>query len=368
MTLGWHAPGREGGIAEYEVHVHPLPSGSTAGGAAFAITNVHTLEYTVVNLESSTDYTFQVRARGTSGWGALTEAVVARTDPPPRILPAPEAPIWDELGLHSSEKPTECSMIGLRVPTLRRGCTRDTALSLEYREAGGAEWRQYESSWDSSPNSVLISLPKDHSRDSVEFRLRAHRGPLVSEPSEVLGPIETCIPGPVRSLQTVTIALAVAAAVCALAAVAVCRASNKEGFSKEKPPKREPGMTRLKTTDDDEVGIDRDELAVHYQLNDGGTIDGMLPLGGIMTSAELLDELAEFGCELQDEVFLNIHHMDVQYEDRRGKVKTVGPRTPLDEIIEAGDVTVIDRSRPPPRRNIGRASCNGSGAMRLRVD
>jgi len=172
----------------------------------------------------------------------------------------------------------------------------------------------------------------------------------------------------VRSLQAVTIALAVAVAVCALAAVAVCRSSKKEGFSQAKPPKREPGMTRLKTTDDDEAGVDRDELAVHYQLNDGDTIDGMLPLGGITTSAELLEELAEFGCELQDEIILSVNHMEAQYEDHRGKMKALGPRTPLDEVIEAGDVTVVSRSRAPPRRTGGRACCNGGGAMRVMVD
>ena len=96
------------------------------------------------------------------------------------------------------------------LPSLRRGCLRDTALSLEYRESGGESWRVYTDAFGDSgidgaglgkstgESSLRVSLPREHSRQSVEFRLRAHRGAIVSEPSAPLGPIQTCDDGPRR--------------------------------------------------------------------------------------------------------------------------------------------------------------------------
>ena len=119
-------------------------------------------------------------------------------------------------------------------------------------------------------------------------------------------------------------------------------------------------MTRLKTTDEDELvhGPDGDEqeLSVNYYLGDDEPIHGMLPLAGIQTSAALLNELAEFGCELQDDFILSVSMVEVEYVDLRGKAKTLGPRTPLGEVIEAGEVTVVFKAaaqqQPAGRKKI----------------
>ena len=127
-------------------------------------------------------------------------------------------------------------------------------------------------------------------------------------------------------------------------------------------------MTPLKTTDEDEVeslgpeaagGTDfESELSVRYELDGDGetTVDGMLPLAGIATSAELLDEIAEFGCELQDEVILSVNLIEVTYADRGGKERILGPRTSFDEVIAAGEVRVTTKGAPrPPNRVINAA-------------
>ena len=66
----------------------------------------------------------------------------------------------------------------------------------------------------------------------------------------------------------------------------------------------------------------------------------MLPLAGIKGSAELLNELAEFECELQDEVILSVSMIEVEYEDPLGKAKILGLAR-LSEVIDAGEVTVV---------------------------
>lgn len=330
--------------------------------------------FTLGHLESSTDYTFRVRARLGIRRGAFSAELVARTEPPDRLLPAPDPParhvteqsrlegqpsdgdqkVASEAGLRA-----DCAIVPLHLPRLRRGCIRDTALSLEYRnrEAGAGEWRKYGAGGDGDEPSLLTSdevvlmanLPREHSRGSVDFRLRAHRGPLASEPSAVLGPIDVCArSGPARSLKDVEIALGVAGVLLVLCVAGICRTMRAQdgAYSKEKPPKREPGMQRLKTTDDDEqaLGPDDDELSVRYELGDESkVIEGMLPLTGIATSAELLDEIAEFGCELQDDIILNVSMFEATYQDR-GKTKVIGPRTSLDAIIEAGSVTVTSKA------------------------
>ena len=101
----------------------------------------------------------------------------------------------------------------LRLPPLRHGCAHDTSLSLEYREAGGDFWREYEldvSDDQASSEAARVTLKPALSRSSVEFRLRANRGPITSEPSTILGPIETCDAGPVHPAETVLVALLIA--------------------------------------------------------------------------------------------------------------------------------------------------------------
>lgn len=376
-SLSWMPPATDDTIVEYELMVRPTSSdASGASLAPFAVSGLHSTSFTVDSLESSTDFTVQARARTAAGWSALSGELVMRTSPPVRVLPASDPPVREQ----TLKQSDACNSVRLRLPALRRGCARETALSLEYREAGAADWRQYVSpateqldtdagatQGQRQKSALLVTLPREHSYNSVYFRLRAHRGHVVSEPSELLGPIDTCEPEPVRSMQTVFVASSIAVMLLFLVALVVhCKsAATTDDFSSAKPPSREPGMTRLKTTDDeDPLGDLEDdyELSVFYHL--GGTpLHGMLPLAGIRDSSELLKELAEFGCELQDDIILNVSMMDAEYEDVKGKTKALGPRTPLSEVVRAVKVTVLSkmvaqRKRGKPPRAINGANAN----------
>ena len=374
-TLTWHAPASTL-VLEYELSVHPQASSLSSGGSSisssaggttpalepFTISGVRAAQYTISNLESSTDYTFQVRARAASGWSALGEELVVRTDPPLRVLPAPEPPVHEQTqGLSDV---ADCKTVDLQLPVLRHGCARDSALLLEYREFGGTEWHAWQAHEDgmalapispSGGSKVSVTLPKDRSKKSVEFRLRAQRGPITSEPSSVLGPITTC-DEPVRSSETVLIASGITLAVLLVCGICVCRMSSRGdggSFSNEKKPERQ-GMAPLKTTDEEDERMMADgeeELSVRYDLyGDGETLDGMLPLGGVRTTAELLDEIAEFGYDLQDDIILNVKQLEVYYEASDGKEKVVGPRTKLVDVVAAGEVTVLNKAANAPSR------------------
>ena len=130
-------------------------------------------------------------------------------------------------------------------------------------------------------------------------------------------------------------------------------------------------MTRLTTTDDDD-GVpgpdddddEREELSVSYKLSDGPPLHGNLPLAGITNSAELLQELAEFGCELQDDLILSVSTIEVEYKDEKGKRKVLGPRTPLVEVLDAGEVTVLSKAfaAQQQRGKPNRATINGAAS------
>ena len=391
-TLNWQPPQGGGLVIEYELAARPIASITAAPGTdtsfnvvgvstPFNIGGMHHTVHTVKNLESSTDYAMQVRARTAAGWSPLSGETMLRTGPPSRVLPAPLPPVQDE----TPAKTENCATVQLRLPALRRGCSRETALELEYQEFGGKEWRQY-ADWDdidkveegdrlgkSTESELFVLLPKQHSHTSVQFRLRARRGPIVSEPSEVLGPIATCAEaGPVRSLDSVLIACSIAVVIlCAIGCVIQCRASaGGDEFAKSSKPNRD-GMTRLTTTDDDD-GVpgpdddddEREELSVSYKLSDGPPLHGNLPLAGITNSAELLQELAEFGCELQDDLILSVSTIEVEYKDEKGKRKVLGPRTPLVEVLDAGEVTVLSKAfaAQQQRGKPNRATINGAAS------
>ena len=114
-------------------------------------------------------------------------------------------------------------------------------------------------------------------------------------------------------------------------------------------------MAPLKTTDDDEMGLEADddkgELAVRYELGDESPLTGMLPLFGISTSADLLVELAEFGSELQDDVILNVNSIEACFYDGV-RVKSIGPRTAFDSVVTAGEVTVRLTKQQPSRVHV----------------
>lgn len=383
-ALSWRSPSDSENVLEYEIAVTPNPTGAAAGEAGlppFAISSVKSVQHTIDGLESNTDYKVWVRARGPVGWGAHSDEALLRTGPPTRLLPAPQPPSHDSTVEKST---TACAAVQLRLPALRRGCARDTALVLEYREAGATEWLVYdteESTADGTASSaglggttdsaLRVVLPKEHSHNSVYFRLRARRGLILSDPSPELGPIETCQPKPLRSAQTVLVAGGIALALILLVGCVVCRkaaATADDGFSKATPPRREPGMTQLKTTDEEDEPLDGcEELSVQYDLGLGAPFHGMLPLAGINNSADLLTELAEFGCELQDDVILSAGHMDAEFEDAKGKAKTIGPRTPLGEIVAAGEVTVRmkEQQRSKATRIINGASRDSDYELEL---
>ena len=123
-------------------------------------------------------------------------------------------------------------------------------------------------------------------------------------------------------------------------------------------------MTRVKTTDDDDEPLaGADELSVHYRLGDSEPFHGMLPLAGIVDASELLTELAEFGCELQDDIIVGVNMMQAEYEDAAGKTKVIGPRTPLSEVVEAGEVTVLTKTAAQQQRSTPARIINGSGGV-----
>lgn len=370
-SLSW-VPPSDAVVLEYELVVRTSASdtASADGAAPIAVSGVRAAQYTVDGLDSSTDYKAHVRARTSAGWTAPSQEAVLRTGPPTRVLPAPLPPV-SEQPADKPAKPADCAAVHLRLPALRRGCARDSALMLEYREAGGEEWHTYRDEaadsgdeatggshfGEAAESSLVVVLPREHSRTSVHFRLRARRGLIVSEPSAELA-VATCEAGPVRSPRTVIIACSIALILLLVIGCVVCGRAGapSDDFSKEAPPRKEAGMTRLKTTDEDDplAGPDdddeRDELSVHYKLGDGPPLHGMLPLAGITDSADLLSELAEFGCELQDEVILSVSTMEVEYEDARGKTKVLGPRTPFADVIQAGEATVLTKALAQQQR------------------
>ena len=341
-------------MLEYEVMIRLInPSDAAASSPLYSVGSVHTHEYQVDNLESSTDYTFRVRARTEAGWGAPCSEVVARTSPPARTLQPPKQPLrieseeGEEVGANTE---VTCTAVDLKLPPLRKGCTLDTGLSLEYRLPGEQDWLVYDrpALIDNNLDRLRIAnLP--HGRSThADYRLRAHRGPLISEPSVVLKiNDEDCHDrGPLRSSSTVLVALAIAICLLVLCVSVLRQAMRGQGSSNAMPTSELRGakkqqMTRVRTTDEDDEEED-EEISVKYEFVNGRPVEGMLPLAGITTTAELLEELAEFGCELQDEVTLNVHHIEAWYEDRRGKNKQIGPRVPLDDVIDAGVVVVVE--------------------------
>ena len=86
-------------------------------------------------------------------------------------------------------------------------------------------------------------------------------------------------------------------------------------------------------------------------------------------ASELMTELAEFGCELQDDVVFSVSTMEATYENAAGKTKTLGPRTTLSEVVEAGEVVVqtksaaLEQQRTKPTRAI-----NGSARLGSAMD
>ena len=369
VLLGWKRPAAgEGGadeaVLDYELTVHAQAAGASAGasagagaGATYSIGGITSMDYVVEGLDSSTDYTVRVRARSVAGWGALGPELALRTNPPSRLLPPPEAPTREPSASVEEGDDMQCAQVELRLPMLRKGCARDTALALEYRLPGAdAEWKAYEHPALLEGN--LERLRVDLSREGVKaagaaaYRLKAWRGKVASEPSEILEGLEGCAEGgPLRSSTTVLAALVIAASLLLLIVIALCRVTRTDyasgSFEADKHEPQKQHMTKLNTADDDDAADD--EISVRYELVSGGNrpIAGMLPLAGIASTDELLEELAEFGCELQDDTILSVPTIEAYYEDRRGKTKQLGPRTPLREVIESGEITVVQTAAAP---------------------
>jgi hypothetical protein len=339
MSLSWQGD-VDDTVLEYELRTHQVMA--AADSRPSVISNIQSTYHTVTNLDSSTDYAFQVRARTASGWGTFSSEMVARTDAPPRVMQPPESPIREHVKDESG-----CGVIELRLPRLRRGCARETGLSLEYRLAGETEWRAYKHPQLIQDMELLrVDLKREGVRHvgasgAAEYRLRAQRGPLVSGPSEILPGLEKCKRQPPRFSTTKVAVFAAIFVVLLVSIFLLWRATSMHQGGRKSPKTKK--MTPVGANDNDE-DLD-DELSVRYELIIGGEpVQGMLPLAGITTSAALLEELAEFGCELQNETILDEQHIEVYYEDRRGKTRPFGPNTPLQEALNAGEVTVVQTS------------------------
>lgn len=355
ITLNWKPPAGGMGAFEYELVVHQVASSQASMSTAvapFALAGIKSPSYMLENLESSSDYVIQVRGRGITGWGPFSAEFIARTNPPLRTLSSPEAPI----AVQTSETLSDisCETVQLRLPPLRRGCAREDMLSLEYKVAGDADWHEY-NALTTPPGQVMsITIPKARVAGSASFRLRAHRGPIISEPSAALGPLTLCaMDGPMRSPLSVQIAVGIAAILLLGCVLCICRTSSHGGTASlqlSSAPKDREGMTRLKTTDEDErlePGENGEEISVRYDLGNGEPIEGFLPLAGINGASELLEELAEFGCELQDDIVLSVYTIEATFTDQRGKERVIGPRTPFHEAIEADQIIVSSKATVP---------------------
>ena len=55
--------------------------------------------------------------------------------------------------------------------------------------------------------------------------------------------------------------------------------------------------------------------------------------------------------------------MEAEYEDARGKTKILGPRTPMSEVIEAGEVKVVSKAVAQQRSGKPAARINGARTM-----
>ena len=78
-SLGWQPPASDTTILEYELVAQPTAADGAAGRSTpVAIAGVRAAQYTLDNLESSTDYTVKVRAKATDGWTAFSDELLLK--------------------------------------------------------------------------------------------------------------------------------------------------------------------------------------------------------------------------------------------------------------------------------------------------
>ena len=74
---------------------------------------------------------------------------------------------------------------------------------------------------------------------------------------------------------------------------------------------------------------------------------------------------AEFGCELIDGANITSETIEVTFIDARtGKTRKLGPRTPLQDVLDAGEVTVLSKAfaAQQQRGKPNRATINGAAS------
>lgn len=337
-TISWEAgfsTATSGTALEFEMTVMDVSTRATLS----TITTSGT-RYRVEHLTSATAFEFKVRARDLrhagAGWSAYG-SVKASLHTPSESMAAPQPPLID------ASAATSCSSMQLLLPPLRKDCEAETSLVLQYRTAGGGEWAAYLQQGLTSQRLVVkVSDPAT----AYEFRLIARRGELSSPPSSALGPVAACSSAAntgqnlalsVHSQSAVVIAAALVFLLCGLSCCYLFWAMTRGR-------RREKRGQMVRTVDQESsIGMGAEEVTVHYHIS-GAVQSGVLPLEGVTSIEDLLEEIAEFGMELIEGADIEAQDLDVHYEDQGGKLKKLGQRTPLSTVCASESLTVTEKS------------------------
>ncbi|KAL3926790.1 MAG: hypothetical protein SGPRY_003136 [Prymnesium sp.] len=333
-TLHWSNDSPERKL-EYELVI----SAAASGAVSTIITSA--TAYKVEHLSSGTDLEFTLRARDPmyplNGWsrhGRVSASTMQLSDK----MPAPEPPSL----LQSAEE--TCGSIQLSLPMLRRDCERETSLVLEYRVAGEAEWVAYSQEGLTSQR-LQIQLPDTSA--NYEFRLVARRAERSSQPSAPLGPVTACgkltesarndEPVGLHSQESLMIAGAIFFTLLGLVCCYLYRVGNSSKKAMHKPIRKQNEDDSMSTLGNE------DEITIHYDI-EGAVQSGILPLEGISSIPQLLEEIADFGCELIESADIDVQDIEVYFEDQLGKkMKKVTTRTPLETVLLANSLSVTEK-------------------------
>ncbi|KAL1504195.1 hypothetical protein AB1Y20_010604 [Prymnesium parvum] len=328
-TLAWADAAPPRTRLEYELEVRERGAAAPLGTIS---TGAH--EHTVEHLAAATPLEFRVRARDPArpldGWGPQGVAT-ASTSALDEQMAAPDAP-----SLAAAAE--ACGAIQLLLPELRTDCARESSLVLEYRVAGEEAWAAYS---QQGLRSTRLQVKVADASVGYEFRLVARRAEKSSAPSASLGPVSACgeLLPPVRAAWVrvaVPAALLLAASLCvACVGCCVCRGGARRPAG-HRPVRRQSDEEGAST-----LGCD-DEVTVHYDI-DGAVQSGILPLEGVGSIAQLLEEVADFGAELIGGAEIHVEDIDVHYEEAHGKMKKITARTPLSVVLVAGSLSVSEK-------------------------
>eukprot|EP00966_Prymnesium_polylepis_P321096 7377414-Prymnesium_polylepis.1 len=351
-TLKWEPPEPDDS-ATRDLQYELVASLAAAADSPVSVITTAATEYKVDHLEhDGTEYIFKVRARDNrhpaAGWGPY-QSVLSSTTQLPVELTAPDAPKatatleWPDPPKAAATLDAGCTAIQLELPALRGDCARETSLVLEYRVAGDAEWAAY-SQQGLTTKRLQVKVPD--ATLAYEFRLVSRRAELSSPASDSLGPITACgapvaaptgagAAEPLHSDVSVAIAASLVFALLGTACCCLYRAgSSASGDPLDEKPLRKQ---HHQVDQESSVGIE-DEVTVHYDIQ-GAVQSGILPLDGVSTVAQLLEEVADFGCELIEGAEFEAMDIEVYYEDENGKQKKLTSKTPLSAVLVAGTLS-----------------------------